>query len=105
MRQTLFSVAPLLAGMVLLFLGNGALGTLLSLRMAMTGFPSLTAGMVMSAYFMGLVLGTFWGRHLISGVGHIRAFAAFAAIFSAAPWPIPSWSQWRPGSSSGSSRG
>ncbi len=89
MRQTLLSVAPLLAGMFLLFLGNGALGTLLSLRMAMTGFPSFTAGMVMSAYFMGLVLGTFWGRHLISGVGHIRAFAAFAAIFSAATLAHP----------------
>ncbi len=69
-----------LFGATFLFLaGNGLLNTLLSARMAEENFAAVTNGIVLSAYFMGLLAGSFCCRHLIEKVGHIRAFAVFAA--------------------------
>ncbi|MCP5366234.1 MAG: MFS transporter [Hyphomicrobiales bacterium] len=84
MRQTILSVMSLLLGTALVYLGNGVLGTLLGVRMAQIDFGAIVAGIVMAAYFAGVVAGTFYGRSLIAGVGHIRAFSAFASCFSAA---------------------
>ena len=44
---------------------------------------SQVSGLVMSSYYAGLVAGCLWGRGIISQVGHIRAFAAFAATVAA----------------------
>ncbi|MCI4662333.1 MAG: MFS transporter [Neomegalonema sp.] len=44
----------------------------------------MTAGIVMSGYFVGFVLGSFTCPGLISRVGHIRAFSALATLASAA---------------------
>lgn len=89
MYQVLPTVAALLAGTAILQLGNGALNTLLSLRMGLAGFPSFAVGPVMSAYFIGIILGVFYGHRLIAGVGHIRAFAVLAAVMSAATLAHP----------------
>jgi len=37
-------------------------------------------GLVMALYSIGLILGSFQGKKVISNVGHIRAFSGFAAI-------------------------
>jgi len=84
MRSTLLSISALLAGCVFLYLGNGALGTLLGLRMAIDGYASWIIGAVMSGYFIGIVAGGFYSHKLISGVGHIRAFSVLATVMSAA---------------------
>ena len=49
------------------------------------------SGLVMSAYYGGLVLGCLWGQGVIARVGHIRAFAAFAAGVAAATLIFPLW--------------
>lgn len=84
MRQALGSVSALLLGMAFLMVGGGALSTVLSLRMGNAGYPSWVVGLVMSAYFVGIIAGTLANHRLISGVGHIRAFTAFATMMSAA---------------------
>jgi len=89
MRSSLLSVSALLAGCVLLYLGNGALGTLLGLRLAIEGYPSWVVGTVMSGYFIGIVAGGFFSHKLISGVGHIRAFSVLASVMSAATLAHP----------------
>ena len=89
MRSSLLSVSALLAGCVLLYLGNGALGTLLGLRLAIEGHPSWVIGAVMSGYFIGIVAGGFFSHKLIIGVGHIRAFSVLATIMSAATLAHP----------------
>ncbi len=89
MRQTLLSVSPLFAGIALLQLGNGALGTLLAINLSIMGQASWVVALVGTAYFSGLIVGTFYGRRLISGVGHIRAFAALGSSFSAATLAHP----------------
>lgn len=84
MRTALFSVAALLLGVALLQLGSSLLSTLIGVRLAEAGVPTTIAGLVTAAYFAGLVLGALFGHLLILGVGHIRAFASYASVFSAA---------------------
>ncbi len=79
MIQALQSVISLLLGAGVLTLGNALVGIVLPVRMALEGVPTEVSGAVMSSYYGGLVLGCLWGRGIILRVGHIRAFAAFAA--------------------------
>ena len=74
------SFTALFAAVFCLLMGIGLLGTLLSLRMAMAGFSPQSIGLIMAAYYTGLVLGSLVCQRLIARVGHIRAFAAFAAV-------------------------
>src|SRR5690606_17914583 len=78
------SVASLLLGAGILILGNGLIGITLPIRMGIEGLPPEVSGLVMSAYYGGLVGGCVYGPRIIGRVGHIRAFAAFAAVISAA---------------------
>ena len=80
---TLLPVASLLVAATILTAGNGLLSTLVSFRMSLERFPLELSGAVMSAYFVGLVGGSIVGGRLIERVGHIRAFAAFAALLTA----------------------
>ncbi len=84
MRVTAIAISSLLLGISLIMLGNGLLGTLLGVRMTLAETPTLVTGAVMSAYFAGLALGAVRGSALIAAVGHIRAFTAFASVYSAA---------------------
>ena len=63
---------------------NGLLTTLIGLRLANSDISTFATGLVVSGFFVGTVLGCFAGHRIIASVGHIRAFAAFASIFSAA---------------------
>src|SRR6202045_4904933 len=75
---------PLLLGMGVLMLGAGLQSTLLGLRATLEGFPTLVTGVIMSCYYVGYVLGTLVAPPLLRQVGHIRVFAALAAIASVA---------------------
>ncbi len=73
----------LLGTTAILLLGAGLFGTLLGVRATIEQFPPTVIGVIMSAYFVGFILGTFLCVRIIGQVGHIRAFAAFAAVFTA----------------------
>jgi MFS family permease len=75
---------PLLLGMGVLMLGAGLQGTLLGLRATLEGFPALLTGTIMSCYYVGYVLGTVIVLPLVRQIGHIRVFAALAAVASMA---------------------
>ena len=64
-------------------LGAGLQSTLLSLRGTLEGFPAPVIGLVMSCYYLGYLLGTNIAPRLLRQVGHIRVFAALAAVASA----------------------
>lgn len=89
MLFTLKSVSSLLGGLTLLMLGGGALTTLLGLRMGDASFSAQTIGLVMSAYFFGLVIGPVYAHKLISTIGHIRAYTALGSLLSAAALAHP----------------
>lgn len=84
MRQVLVSSWALFLGMALLMLGNGLQGTLLGVRADIEGFATAVTGVVMSGFYVGLLTGAVLAPRLIGRVGHVRVFAAFAAIASAA---------------------
>jgi len=75
---------PLLLGMGVLMLGAGLQSTLLGLRATLEGFPTVVTGIVMSCYYVGYVVGTVTARPLLRQLGHIRVFAALAAVASVA---------------------
>src|SRR5882672_4731483 len=75
---------PLLLGMGVLMLGAGLQSTLLGLRATLEGFPTLVTGAVMSCYYVGYVSGTVIAPPLLRQIGHIRVFAALAAIAAVA---------------------
>lgn len=84
MRTILLPIAALLLGAALLMLGNGLMGTLTSLRLDMAGQSASIVGLVMAGYFGGLTLGALYAERVIRRVGHIRAFAALASVYSGA---------------------
>jgi MFS family permease len=84
MIQTLGSVFSLLLGTLILVLGNSLLGIVLPVRMGLEHVPEFLSGLVMSAYYLGFVLGSWQIQVLIKRAGHIRAFAALAAILTSA---------------------
>lgn len=80
MLRTLGSLSPLFLSMGILLLGGGLLGTLLAVRMGVEGISPDVIGLVMACYSVGFVLATLVCSRIIQKVGHIRCFAAFAAI-------------------------
>jgi len=76
-------ISSLLLGIGVLLIGMGLLGTLLAVRARLEGFSEGTIGVVMAAYFLGFVAGTFVCPALVRRVGHIRAFAAMGTVVSA----------------------
>lgn len=84
MVPTLASLAALLISVGILLLGGGLLGTLLSVRMGVEGVSATVIGMVMACYSVGFVLGTLFCDRIIQKVGHIRVFAALAAVAACA---------------------
>jgi MFS family permease len=73
----------LYASVFLLMAGTGLLGTYLPLRLTVDDVPTQVIGLVMAAYFLGMCIGALNSHRLIRSVGHIRAFAAFAATTTA----------------------
>ncbi|HEY7577553.1 MAG TPA: MFS transporter [Acetobacteraceae bacterium] len=84
MISALRSVFSLLFGAGLMAFGVGLIGLLLPIRMDAEGVAPQIAGYVMSAYYAGFVAGSLMAQRIIGRVGHIRAFAAFAATLTAA---------------------
>ncbi len=70
--------------MGVLMLGAGLQSTLLGVRATLEGFPPPVTGMIMSCYYVGYLLGTVAAPRLLRRVGHIRVFAALAAVAAAA---------------------
>ena len=72
----------LLMSMGLLMLGNGLQGSLIGLRATLEGFSTQFAGVLMSGYFVGFLLGSTLTPKVVSQVGHVRVFAALASLAS-----------------------
>ncbi|MFY9976363.1 MAG: MFS transporter [Chromatiaceae bacterium] len=78
------TILVLLGGLGLILVGIGLLGTLLGVQATLASFGDLEIGLIMAGYYAGYIAGTVLAPRLIRNVGHIRCFAAFAALASAA---------------------
>ena len=74
------SIGILLTTAAILLLGIGLLITLLPLRATIEGFSPTAIGGMGTAYFSGFAIGCVIGPVLLKKVGHIRAYAGFAAL-------------------------
>jgi MFS family permease len=83
MLRTLRESWPLFFGILVLMIGNGLQGSLLALRATAEGFPATLIGIIMSAYYVGFLIGWATVPGMIQRVGHIRVFAAFGTVASA----------------------
>ncbi|HVM82408.1 MAG TPA: MFS transporter [Candidatus Binatia bacterium] len=99
MRRAFASQASLIVGISLVQLVNGYMGTLVGIRLAAAGTDAVGTGIVSSAFFLGYAVGSVRSKAIIQRAGHIRAFAAFAALvafailglslyFHPIPWTI-----------------
>jgi MFS family permease len=79
-RAALTSMASPLISLLIYSIGHGLLTTLLTLRLAEEQVSTFWIGAVSTAYFAGLMAGTFINSRLIVRVGHIRAYSAYASI-------------------------
>lgn len=80
MRHTLSPFLALFASFGLLLTGGGLLGTLVGVRMSHEWFATEVIGLVTACYSVGFVMATRVCGRIIARVGHIRSFAAFAAL-------------------------
>ena len=80
MAGTLTAVGSLILSISLIQLANGYIGTLIGIRLAAAHIEPVIAGIITSAYFAGYAAGAVLCNRLIDRTGHIRAFAAFAAL-------------------------
>jgi len=74
----------LLLGIGLLNLGDGLQATLLGVRASIEAFPTTATGLLMSAFYVGFLIGSLFAPRSVERVGHIRVFGALASLASAA---------------------
>ena len=96
MRKILVPLIPLLLAAGMLLGGNGLQATVLSLRAAQEEFSTTSIGLLGTGYFAGYIIGCFVNPWLVRQVGHIRVFAALAALVAAGTlgfmlWVQPAW--------------
>lgn len=80
MTRMVVSLSALILSIVLLVSGNAFLMTLLGIRLSIEEVAADVIGWVLVCYSIGFVLGTLYVHKIIGRVGHIRAFAVFAAM-------------------------
>mgnify|MGYP006403673023 FL=1 len=83
MHRSLTAFSSLYFATLLMLLGSGLLGTYLGLRLSADGTSEIWVGLLMTGYYVGLVMGASIGHRLIARVGHIRAFVASAGVVTA----------------------
>ena len=81
LRISLPLIIPLVSA-CLLMLGNGLYNTLVSLRLKTSGESDVLIGLLTSVYYLGMFIGSFNLSSVITRIGHIRSFAAFAAVLA-----------------------
>ena len=82
MNKVLKNSWALFLGMGFLMMAYGFQGSLLGVRAVQEEFSLTATGFMMSGYFVGYFIGAATIPNIISRVGHIRVFAAFASLAS-----------------------
>ena len=82
MNKVLKNSWALFLGMSFIMMAYGFQGSLLGVRAVQEEFSLTATGFMMSGYFVGYFIGAATIPVIISRVGHIRVFAAFASLAS-----------------------
>src|SRR5262249_54290305 len=84
MTSLLRNVAALIAAVTILQLAGGLLGVRIPLAFAEEGHSRTALGLIAASYSAGFMMGAMIATQMLARVGHIRVYAACAAIFSVA---------------------
>lgn len=84
MTSLLRNVAALIAAVTILQLAGGLLGVRIPLAFMEDGYSRTALGLVAASYSAGFMMGAMIATQLLARVGHIRVYAACAAIFAVA---------------------
>jgi len=82
MQSMVRGVWALFLSVALLMLGVGLQGSLLGVRATIEDFGVGVTGVIMSSYYLGFLVSSIIAPRLVTGVGHVRVFAAFASLAS-----------------------
>ncbi len=77
------SLIPPLLSLTLLIFGSGLFSTFVSIRLEMSGFDVEVIGLVTSALYIGILIGSLKASRWISLLGHVRSFVLFAGTSAA----------------------
>lgn len=80
MLRILKSLLPLFLTLFVMMLSVGFYMTFASLRVSAGGASNIIIGLIGSAYYVGMMLGSVTIEKLIERIGHIRSFAFYAAL-------------------------
>lgn len=83
-RSIMLSTWGLFAGLSLVMLSGGIFSTLLGVRAELEDLPTIISGSLGTSYYAGFLLGSWYTLRALAQVGHIRAYAALAALTSSA---------------------
>jgi len=72
----------LFIGIGIMMIAHGLQGNLMGIRSVIENFNFIATGTMMSGYYVGFFFGSTMAPKLVSRVGHIRVFAAFASLAS-----------------------
>lgn len=73
----------LFLGLSMMLMAAGVYTTLLGIRAETRGLPTIVSGAISTAYYAGFLLGSWYTLRALRRVGHIRAYAALAALLAA----------------------
>lgn len=80
MFKTFNSLTALFISCFIFLLGNGLINVLLPVRMGLDGSDTDAIGVVLSLYYVGMLLGAIYSKNLIARAGHVRMFAGCVAV-------------------------
>lgn len=87
----LFVIATLLVTLPLVTTGNVYLGAIAAVRLNLMAIDPAQVGLVLAMHSLGFVLGTLFSARSVRRIGHIRAFASFAAFNCVIALAYPLW--------------
>jgi MFS family permease len=82
MVSLLRSLSAPFFSLILMMLGSGLFNTFTSIRLEMAGCSTKMIGLVTSALYVGILIGSLWIGRWVGKTGHIRAFILLAGASS-----------------------
>ena len=91
MLQLLTALFYPIVSLIILILGSGFFTTFVSVRLGLEGASNELIGVVTSAFYTGILLGSFRSPRWISRIGHLRVLVALCAASSAFTLGMSLW--------------
>lgn len=80
LKNIIFPISSLFVAIAFLAIGYGMILTFVGVYLKEIHISNTVIGIINAAFFLGAVLSSIFSQKIISSVGHIRSFAAFASL-------------------------